>query len=41
MEREFVAVGAATDPYQPAEGRFRLTRACIEVFAAPAIRSAS
>ncbi len=27
--RESVAVGAATDPYQPAEGRFRLTRACI------------
>ena len=32
-EREAVAVGAATDPYQPAEGRYRLTRACIEVFA--------
>jgi DNA repair photolyase len=31
-----VAVGAATDPYQPAEGRYRLTRACIEVFAAAA-----
>src|SRR5919201_3863017 len=31
---EGVAVGAATDPYQPAEGRYRLTRACIEVFAA-------
>src|SRR5512142_653752 len=31
---ESVAVGAATDPYQPAEGRFRLTRRCIEVFAA-------
>jgi DNA repair photolyase len=29
--RELVAVGAATDPYQPAEGRYRLTRACIEV----------
>jgi DNA repair photolyase len=28
--RECVAVGAATDPYQPAEGRYRLTRACIE-----------
>jgi DNA repair photolyase len=27
--REEVAVGTATDPYQPAEGRFRLTRACI------------
>jgi DNA repair photolyase len=23
-------IGAATDPYQPAEGRYRLTRACIE-----------
>jgi len=30
---ELVAVGAATDPYQPAEGRFRLTRGCLEVFA--------
>jgi DNA repair photolyase len=29
-----VVVGAATDPYQPAEGRFRLTRACLEVFGA-------
>src|ERR1043166_2931036 len=29
-QREGVAVGAATDPYQPAEGRYRLTRACIE-----------
>jgi DNA repair photolyase len=28
---EGIAIGAATDPYQPAEGRFRLTRACIEV----------
>src|ERR671938_1743464 len=28
--REVVAIGAATDPYQPAEGRYRLTRACIE-----------
>ena len=28
-KRELVAVGTATDPYQPAEGRFRLTRACI------------
>ena len=28
--REGVAIGAATDPYQPAEGRYRLTRACIE-----------
>jgi DNA repair photolyase len=30
---ESVAIGAATDPYQPAEGRFRLTRACLEVLA--------
>jgi DNA repair photolyase len=27
--RESVAIGAATDPYQPAEGRYRLTRGCI------------
>ncbi|MFL5953181.1 MAG: radical SAM protein [Gaiellaceae bacterium] len=26
-----VAIGAATDPYQPAEGRYKLTRASIEV----------
>lgn len=31
---EGVAVGAATDPYQPAEGRYRLTRGCIRAFAA-------
>jgi DNA repair photolyase len=29
---EHVAIGTATDPYQPAEGRYRLTRACLEVF---------
>jgi DNA repair photolyase len=29
-----VVVGAATDPYQPAEGRYRLTRACLGVLAA-------
>jgi DNA repair photolyase len=28
-KRETVSIGAATDPYQPAEGRFRLTRACL------------
>lgn len=28
-QRENVTLGAATDPYQPAEARFRLTRACI------------
>ncbi|MBJ7599746.1 radical SAM protein [Candidatus Nephthysia bennettiae] len=32
-KRESVAIGAATDPYQPAEGRYRLTRACLEAFA--------
>ena len=32
-EREWIAIGAATDPYQPAEGRYRLTRACIEALA--------
>ena len=31
-QHEHVAVGAATDPYQPAEGKYRLTRACLEVF---------
>ena len=30
---EQVAIGAATDPYQPAEGRYRLTRACLKVLA--------
>ena len=30
-QRETVAFGSATDPYQPAEGRYRLTRACMEV----------
>src|SRR3954452_20547086 len=28
-KREQVAIGAATDPYQPAEGRFRLPRGSI------------
>jgi DNA repair photolyase len=35
-EPEHVAIGAATDPYQPAEGRYQLTRACLE-----ALRDAS
>jgi DNA repair photolyase len=30
---EAVAIGAATDPYQPAEGRYRLTRSCLEALA--------
>ena len=33
-KREGVAVGAATDPYQPAEGKYRLTRGCIQAFGA-------
>jgi DNA repair photolyase len=33
-KRETVAIGAATDPYQPAEGRYRLTRGCLRVLAA-------
>lgn len=33
---EGVAIGAATDPYQPAEGRYGLTRACLEELAAVA-----
>lgn len=32
-KREVVAIGAATDPYQPAEGRYRLTRACLQALA--------
>jgi DNA repair photolyase len=31
--RESIAIGAATDPYQPAEGRFRLTRSCLQALA--------
>src|SRR5947209_3331105 len=32
-DREIVAIGAATDPYQPAEGRYKLTRACLQALA--------
>jgi DNA repair photolyase len=35
-KHEHVAIGAATDPYQPAEGRYRLTRRCIQALAAVA-----
>jgi len=31
-KREKVAFGTATDPYQPAEGRYRITRRCLEAF---------
>src|SRR5690348_11247081 len=30
---ESIAIGTATDPYQPAEGHYRVTRACLEVLA--------
>jgi DNA repair photolyase len=33
-KRDAVVVGPATDPYQPAEGLYRLTRACLEALAA-------
>jgi DNA repair photolyase len=38
-KKDGIAIGAATDPYQPAEGAYRLTRACLEAltdFANPA-----
>src|SRR5216117_60607 len=37
--KETIVIGAATDPYQPAEGRYRLTRQCLQTlrdFANPA-----
>ena len=30
--REVVTVGTATDPYQPIEGKYRVTRRCLEAF---------
>jgi DNA repair photolyase len=30
-EREQIAIGTATDPYQPIEGHYRITRRCLEV----------
>ncbi|CAN5118246.1 Rv2578c family radical SAM protein [soil metagenome] len=30
-QHESVTIGAATDPYQPVEGKYKLTRACLEV----------
>ena len=32
-QRDYVAVGTATDPYQPIEGHYKLTRALIEALA--------
>jgi DNA repair photolyase len=32
-KREQVAIGAATDPYQPAEGSYRITRGCLQALA--------
>ena len=31
--RDLVAVGTATDPYQPIEGHYKLTRQCIQILA--------
>ncbi len=32
-KREYVAFGTATDPYQPIEGHYKLTRRCLEALA--------
>jgi DNA repair photolyase len=31
--RDLVAIGTATDPYQPIEGHYKLTRTCLEILA--------
>ena len=36
LRRDGVVIGTATDPYQPAERRFRLTRGVLEALAEPA-----
>src|SRR5262249_27353770 len=33
LSRKWVAIGTATDPYQPAERRYGLTRSVLQVFA--------
>ena len=33
LKDETIVIGTATDPYQPAERRFRVTRSCLEVLA--------
>src|SRR6185437_9835629 len=33
LDGETIVIGTATDPYQPAERRFRVTRSCLEVLA--------
>ena len=32
-KKETIAIGTSTDPYQPIEGKYRLTRRCLEVLA--------
>ena len=40
-KRDMVALGTATDPYQPIEGSYRLSRGVLERLASPRIPSAS